>query len=174
MGARKKAILVSVALIGVFTLCMSVGAIAANPTGVSVSANVPSTIQLNMPITAVNFGGGPLAPGSSYTQVITASINSNKGWSLKVTKDHDLLGGTSAETIPSADLTFTSASADPNVTVKVLTPTEFPTVAQGAATAVGGTRGSSISSSISYSLTVPWDQAPDTYSATHTYTATQP
>lgn len=168
MGRR--AALGALVMLGAVALFLSAGATAANPTSVSVSASVPSTIQLSMPTTAVDFGGAALAPGSTYTQSIGATVNSNKSWTLKVTKDHDLRGAApTPEEIPSADLTFTSASTDPKVT-PVGTPTEFGTNT----TVCSGTRGSSLASTITYSLTVPWDQTPDTYSATHVYTATQP
>jgi hypothetical protein len=168
---KRKVVIVSLVVVAAFTLFVCAGALAANPTSVSVSANVASTIQLSMPTTTVNFGGGSLAPGQTYNQTITASVNSNKAWSLKVTKDHDLHGaGATPEDIPSADLTFEATSSDPAVTYKAPAGTQFGT----AVNVVQGNRGNNIASSIVYSLTVPWDLAPDTYSATHTYTATQP
>jgi hypothetical protein len=166
----RRAVFTGLIVAAATALFICAGAIAANPTSVSVSASVPSTIELTMPTTVVNFGGGSLAPGSTYTQGISASVNSNKAWTLKVTKNHDLRGtGATPEDIPSADLTFTSSTSDPKVT-PVGTPTEFGTNT----TVCSGARGNNLSSTITYSLTVPWDQAPDTYSATHVYTATQP
>jgi hypothetical protein len=149
-----------------FLAIMCAGAIAANPTDVSVSLTVPSTLQLDMPTTAVAFG--TLQPGDSSNGVISATINSNKAWSLKVTKSDDMTGAVSGEKVPNANLTFVTTSANPNVTVK-------GSGTFGTGTLVcSGTRGSSITSTITYSVTVPWDLAPDTYTATHTYTATQP
>lgn len=168
MGARRAAI-IALVVMGSFVVFMCAGALAVNPTDVSVTATVSSTVQLNMPTTAVDFGG-PLEAGQNYQQAITASINSNKNWRLAVTKNRDLTGAVSLEVIPSANLTFETTSADPKVTVKAPAGTQF-----GTDTVVcEGTRGSGISSTITYSLSVPWDLAPDTYTATHTYTATQP
>ena len=164
--------LVVLVVVGAFALFLCSGAFAANPTNVSVSANVASTLQLSMPTTSVDFGGGPLAPGTSYDQVITATVNSNKAWSLKVTKDHDLSGtGATPEVIPSANLTFGAKSLDPLVTYKAPAGTQF---SESAVNVVQGNRGSGISSSICYNLNVPWDLEPDTYRAAHVYTATQP
>lgn len=166
-GTRTMAI-IGVAILGAFALFMCVGAFAATQQDVDVSASVASTLQLNMPTTTVDFGGGPLESGQTYTQAISASVNSNRGWSLRVTKDHDLQGVT--ESIPSSALTFGATSGDVRVTFKAPAGTTFGT----GTLVVQGTRGSGISSSIGYSLSVPWDQEPDTYTATHTYTATQP
>ena len=159
-------VVLAVALMA-FLVVMFAGSIAsaADPQ-VSVSLTVPTTLQLDMPTTSVPFG--TLQPGSSDSKPITATINSNKGWSLKVTKSDDLTGAVSGEKVPNANLTFVTTSANPNVTVK-------GSGTFGTGTLVcSGTRGSSITSTITYSVTVPWDLAPDTYSATHTYTATQP
>mgnify|MGYP000993959186 CR=1 FL=1 len=164
---RKKAALIVLVVAGAVALFLCSGAFAANPTNVSVSANIATTLQLTMPTTSVDFGGGPLAPGSDYTGVITATVNSNKAWSLKVTKDHDLRGtGATPEVIPSGNLTFEATSADSRVTYKASANTPF---GDTAVDVVRGNRGSNITSSITYSLRVPWELAPDTYSATHTY-----
>jgi len=171
---KRKLVLAGSVVVGAFMLFMCAGSLAKIPTNVTVSAQVPATIQLDMPTTTVNWDGKSLEPGGTYTQTISATINSNKGWTLSVYKDHDLTGtGGTPETIPSADLTYTSASSDTRVTSKRTEAIEFP-VQEYETWVVKGTRGSGITSTITYSLTVPWDLAPDTYTATHTYTATQP
>ncbi|MBU4273895.1 MAG: hypothetical protein KJ907_08355 [Actinobacteria bacterium] len=168
---RKILIICAGVMVTFIMVLMCVGAMAVNPTDVSVSANVAATITLDMPTTVVNFGAGPLAPGAVYNQAIDATVSSNKGWSLDVRKNQDLTGAVSLEVMPSSNLTFTSDSANPRVTQKRTTATEFPAADDYA---VQGTRGGAILSTISYSLDVPWELEPDTYTATHTYTATQP
>ena len=168
MGTRRKAILVALVVVGALTLFVCAGAIAADspPIAVSVSATIPSTIQLTMPTTSVTWGAA--VPGTVMTSDITASVNSNKAWSLKVTKNHDLQNVGETQTILSSNFKFT-ATAPPGGT-GTLTATEFGT----GVTVVAGVHGSGMGTTISYSLNVPWDQEPDTYLATHTYTATQP
>jgi hypothetical protein len=112
---------------------------------------------------------GAAVPGTTVTADITASINSNKAYALKVTTDGDLTGAVSLETIPSANFTF-GATLPAGGTYNAPPSTTFGTDVS----VVAGARGSARSTTISYSLDVPWDQAPDTYTATHTYTATQP
>ncbi|MHB8893846.1 MAG: hypothetical protein ACYC99_01535 [Candidatus Geothermincolia bacterium] len=166
MGKRKKAVLVALVVVGALGLFMCTGALAVNPTSVTVSATIPSTLQLTMPVTSVTWSG-PQTPGATVTGDITASINSNKAYALKVTKDHDLQGAT--ESIPSANLTF-GATLPVGGTYNAPAGTTFGTDTR----VIEGARGNNRNTTISYSLTVPWDQAPDTYSATHVYTATQP
>lgn len=170
MGAsRKRLIIGSIVVLSAFGLFLCAGAFAANPTSVSVSANIASTLQLNMPVTSITWSG-PQEPGATVTGNISATINSNKAYALKVTKDHDLTGtGPTPETIPSANLTF-GATLPTGGTYNAPAGTTFGTDTR----VIEGARGSGLSTTITYSLTVPWDQAPDTYSATHVYTATQP
>ena len=168
---RKKLSVLLAGLFCLFLLVMGMGALASNPQGVSVTANVPPTLTLGMPATAVNWGGSNLAPGTQYDQTITATVSSNKDWSLMVYKGGDLSNGT--DTIPSSNLLYTSSSSDPKVTA---TRTDRAFIANPGEYCVQGTRGGSISSSIQYNITVPWDVTPGTYTVAggHTYTATQP
>jgi len=168
MGTRRKAILVALVVVGALTLFVCAGAIAADPQPVTVSATINPTLQLNMPTVSVTWTGAQAIPGTTVTAPITASVNSNRTWTLKVTANHELQNAGASETIPSADFTFTS-TAPPSGTGQP-TNTEFGTDI----TVATGVRGSSQSTTITYRLAVPWDQAPDTYTATHTYTATQP
>jgi hypothetical protein len=166
--AKRKVIVATVVIVGAFTLFMCAGAMAVNPTNVNVSATIPSTIELSMPTTSVTWGAA--VPGTIMTSDITASINSNKAYALKVTENHVLTGtGATPPTIPSADFTF-GATLPAGGTYNAPAGTQFGTDVS----VVAGARGSARSTTISYSLNVPWDQAPDTYTATHTYTATQP
>lgn len=165
---RKWTILVGLGLIGLFVLFMSIGAVADNPTNVSVSATIGPTIQLNMPTTTVDFGGGSLEPGQNYGQVISATVNSNRDWQLAVTKDQDLTSG--SDTIPSANLTFGATAVNFTETYEAPAGTEFGTDT----VVVSGNRGGGLDTNISYSLDVPWTVPDGVYTATHTYTATQP
>ena len=123
-------------------------------------------INFRLSSSAVNFGGGTIEPSfSRYTDVLYATINANKAWRLSVSKDHDLTGVSG--TIPSENLTF-AAEGPPGKTTFAATPgTQFGTNTG----VVEGTRGSFLTTTITYSLNVPWTLEPDTYSATHTYTA---
>jgi hypothetical protein len=167
--AKRKVIVATVVIVGAFTLFMCAGSLAADspPKAVDVSATISPTIQLDMSTTSVTWGAA--VPGTTVTADITASINSNKAYALKVTTDGDLTGAVSLETIPSANFTF-GATLPAGGTYNAPPSTTFGTDVS----VVAGARGSARSTTISYSLDVPWDQAPDTYTATHTYTATQP
>ena len=143
-------------------------ALAANPENVSVSAPVASTIRLAVSKNTVDFGGGSLDPETgSYSDSLTATVRSNVAWELQVEKNQDLTSPSGI--IPSSQLTFTSASANPRVTAVQGSDTEFGLT--GSPTMVAqGTRGNNIDVSVNYGLNITWDDAPDTYSATHTYT----
>lgn len=168
---RKRLSILSAGLLCIFLLVMGMGALANNPQGVSVTANVPPTLSLDMPTTAVNWNGSNLSPGTQYTQTITATVSSNKDWSLMVYKGADLSNGT--DTIPSASLVYSTTSASSNVTA---TRTDRTFLTNPGEYCVQGTRGGSISSSIQYKITVPYDVTPGTYTVAggHTYTATAP
>jgi hypothetical protein len=172
MGKRTKVMaLAGVMLVAAFMVFMGVGSFAANPESVSVSAAVASSLQLAVNTNTVDWGGGSLAPGSSYSDSITATVNSNKPWSLAVRKSQDLTNGT--DSIASSNLTYTSSSSDGRVKGLVGSATQFNT--SDANVCSGCDRGANMSLDVNYSLTVPWDvEGGLTYSATHTYTATQP
>lgn len=168
---RKKGLIIGGVLVGCLVLFMAVGALAVNTAGVSVSANVAPGLELTMSSTTINFGGGALAPGSVHADSTIATVNSNKLWSLKVKKDTDLTYLT--YTIPSANLTYTSTTTTPaTVHNTVVASTPFSTT--DASTCSACDRGSAMSLTMNYSLTVPWENEPGTYTATHTYTVTQP
>ena len=170
MGTRKKAVILALVVVGALGIFMCSGAFAATSATVTVSATINPTIELTMPTTSVTWTGAQALPGTTVTAPITATINSNKAYALKVTQDHVLTGiGTTPPTIPTADFTF-GATMPTGGTYNAPAGTQFGTAVR----VIEGARGSGLSTTITYSLTVPWDQAPDTYSATHTYTATQP
>lgn len=168
MSMRKKTTVVGLVAAAALALFAFAGATAANPTDVTVSATVPTMLQLDMPTTAVTFG--TVNPGDpAVTRNITATINSNKAYALKVTKNHDLQNAGGTQTIPSSYLTF-GATMPAGGTYNAPSGTQFGTDTE----VIAGARGSGRSTTITYSLSVPWDQEPDAYTATHTYTATQP
>ena len=149
-----------------FTACLA--ASAGTEATVDVSAQAAGVIQLSMTEASVNFGGGLLTPRETpYAQPITAVVNSNKAWRITVTKDRNLTGGT--ESIPSGNLTFTATGPSGKTTYQAPAGTEFGSNTR----VVEGTRGNGLSTTITYSLLVPWELEPDTYTASHTYTATQ-
>jgi len=162
----KRMALVGVILLGASMLFMSVGGFAANPQAVTVSATVQASMQLTMASTLA-FGSQP--PGT-YAQSLAASVNSNKTWSMGVVKSGDLTDGT--DTIPSADLTYTSSSADPLVQGLQGSATQFGIASTNVCN--GSLRGSGETLNVNYSLTIPWNVGDGTYTATHTYTVTQP
>ena len=126
----------------------------------------PPTIQFSISVSTVNFGGGSLTPQATpYTQPFTTAVNSNIPWRVSVTKDHDLQGA--AELIPSSDFSFSAVGPAGGTTYQAPAGTQFGTDVL----AVEGTRGSNLTTTITYSLIVPWSIQADSYSATHTYTA---
>lgn len=159
-------------LLGVLAALLAVAlggfALAANPENVSVTAPVAQTIRLSVSKNTVNFGGGSLNPETgSYADSLTATVRSNVDWRLQVEKNRDLTG--TGNVIPSSQLTFTSSSSNPRVTAVQSSATEFG--ATGSPTMVAeGTKGNNIDVSVDYGLTITWDDSPDTYTATHTYT----
>ena len=169
---RKKLVFICVILVGCFVLFMGAGVFAATTSDTSVSATLAPGIELTMNSTTLNWGGVSLAPGSTYTDnTLTASINSNKEWSLQVKKLGDLTFGTA--TIPSAYLTWTSTSTTPTkVHGLVGGDTEF--LSTNAATCSACDRGAGMNVTMHYKLIVPWDNEPGAYTATHRYTVTQP
>jgi hypothetical protein len=122
---------------------------------------------------AINYGS--MAPPTSDTaHIIGATVNSNKAWNLYVSKNQDLTKG--ADTIASTNFLFRGEAPGAGVTLDISAYTEFATGSPGTLLA-HGTRGSGRTLTVRYSLTIPWDAEGDdtnTYTATHTYTATQP
>jgi len=147
-------------------LALSGFALAANPENVNVSAPVASTIRLSVSKNLVDFGGGSLDPETgSYSDSLTATVSSNVLWELQVQKNRDLtglLGGV----IPSSQLTFGSTSADGRVIATQPAGTEF---GSSATMVAQGNRGGNIGLTVAYALDIEWEDAPDTYTATHTY-----
>jgi len=166
---RKKTVLIGAIVLGLLVASMYGGAFAANPENVNVSAQVSPTVRLTMSETLVDFGGGPMEPGLQ-TEDITATVSSNRGWDLKVTKSQDMTGVAHSMVIPSASFTFGASTGDARVTYTAPASTQFGTDV----TVCSGNRGGNMDTTVSYSLDIPWDVEPDTYTATHTYTATQP
>ncbi len=123
-------------------------------------------LQFALSASTVNFGGS-MAPGQTYTQTVTASINSNQTWRISVTKSGDLTGTT--DSIPSSYFTFGAVGPAGKTTFQAPAGTQFGTDTL----VVAGDRGGNMSTSITYRLSVPWEVAPDSYSASHTYTAVQ-
>ncbi|MDY6794939.1 MAG: hypothetical protein SWK76_06630 [Actinomycetota bacterium] len=146
-------------------------AMAANPENVDVQANVGQTIRLSVTKNLVDFGGGSLNPETgNYSDSLTATVRANVLWRLQVEKDQDLTGTIDpGNVIPSSQLTFTSSSSDARVTAVQSSDTEFG--ATGSPTMVAeGNRGSGMDVDIDYALTINWEDPPDTYESTHTYT----
>ncbi len=123
-------------------------------------------LQFALSTSTVDFGGS-MSPGHVYTQTVTAAINSNQAWRISVTKSGDLQGATGS--IPSSYFTFGAVGPAGFTTYQAPAGTEFGTDTL----VVSGTRGSNMTTAITYRLSVPWTLAPDSYSAAHTYTAVQ-
>lgn len=159
-------------LLGAATLLLvfllGIPAQAANPENVSVSATVAEALRLSVSTNTINFGGSLLPDGGPgqdgvYTQDLGATVYANRPWRLQVSKDQDLTSPSG--TIPSSRLTFTSSSSDGRVTATRSTATEFGTDTMVAE----GNRGGNIGVTVSYRVDIEWEDAPDTYIATHTY-----
>jgi hypothetical protein len=110
--------------------------------------------------------GGSLTPGT-YTQSLTAVVNSNQTWRISVTKSGDLTGASGS--IPSSYFTFGAVGPAGKTTYQAPAGTEFGTDTL----VVAGNRGANLATTITYRLSVPWTIAPDSYSTAHTYTAVQ-
>ncbi|MFH1150077.1 MAG: hypothetical protein V1748_06360 [Actinomycetota bacterium] len=166
--------LVGVGLMALLVMALGAGAFAAQDTEqVAVQVTVPATIQLALDTASIDYG--TLAPPTTDTsEVIGATVNSNKAWNLYVSKNQDLTKGT--DTIASSNFLFQGENAGAGVTLDVSSYAQFASGAPGTLLA-HGTRGSGRTLDVRYSLTIPWDvEGDDTtpYTATHTYTATQP
>ncbi|MBC7253536.1 MAG: hypothetical protein H5T72_06180 [Actinobacteria bacterium] len=151
-------------------LLLGVPAQAANPESVTVSATVAEALRLTVSETTVDFGGSLLPDGGPtgngvYTDTLGAAVSANRPWRLEVTKDRDLTSASGY--IPSARLTFTSSSSDGRVTAKQSSATEF---GSSAVMVAEGSRGGNINVTVSYRVDIEWEDAPDTYTAVHTYT----
>jgi hypothetical protein len=124
------------------------------------------TIEFRLSSSTVNFGGGTLEPRTAlYTDTLGATVNANMPWRISVSKDRDLTSASGV--IPSENLTFAVSGPAGKTTYAAATGTQFGTNVR----VVEGTRGSNLMTTITYRLNVPWTLAPDTYSATHMYTA---
>jgi len=148
---------------------LGVPAQAANPQDVNVSATVAEALRLTVSKTTVNFGGSLLPDGGPggdgvYTDTLGATVSANRPWRLEVDKSGDLTSASG--TIPSERLTFTSSSGDGRVTATQSSATQFGTDVMVAE----GNRGGNINLSVNYRIDIEWEDAPDTYTATHTYT----
>lgn len=166
----RKTKMMAVAGVIVLGACMAFMSMGAGAADVSVTATVSSVLSLSVG-SPVAFG--TVVPGTTATGSTLATVSSNKIWSLKVTKGGDLVtgaGGTGL-TIPSANLTYGSTTSNSKVKNVQAAGTQF-----GTDTNICNTcdRGSGMAVTVSYSLLVPDDVEPGAYTATHTYTATQP
>lgn len=170
MKGKTRAAVLMGALAALLVVALGGFALAANPEQVTVTAPVAQTIRLAVSKNAVDFGGGNLDPETgSYSDSLTATVRSNVDWQLQVEKNRDLTGADPGNVIPSSQLTFTSSSSSPKVTATRGSATEFGLL--GSPTMVAqGIKGNNIAVSVNYALTVTWEESPDTYTATHTYT----
>lgn len=169
MRKRMKVLGAMGALAMLALLLLGAPAKAANPENVDVSATVAEALRLTVTGAPVDFGGSLLPDGGPgldgvYTDSIGASVSANKPWTLVVDKDQDLTSGSGV--IPSSRLTFTSTSGDSRVTATRGSATEFGTDVMVAE----GNRGGNIALTVNYRVDIEWEDAPDTYTATHTYT----
>lgn len=154
---------IAVALVGGMALAQ------ANQTAqVSVTAVVNGLWRITLSTNAINYA---LDPGQTdNTQSVVANIRSNQNvdWYLKINKDHDLQMG--AETIPSANFTYTGSGG-----AGTWTDGEFPAapaVGYDAADSERKVTGHGLDLTTTYSLTIPDDQTAGTYTNTITYTLT--
>jgi hypothetical protein len=161
--------LTGVILLAGFMVLMSIGGFAANPETVNVSVTVPATIQMNMTGMPVSYGS-LVPPTTDTSKTLGVTISSNKDWSLAVKKGGDLSDG-GVNTIPSANFLFRGQNPGAGVTIVTGSYTQFGLADTTVAT---GTRGASRTLDVNYSLLIDWNVEAAAYSATHTYTATNP
>ena len=145
-------------------------AMAATSQNVNVSAPVASTLSLDVSKATIDFGGGNLDPETgSYADSLTATVRSNVNWQLQVEKNRDLTGVNPGNVLPSSQLTFTSSSGNSRVKEVQSSATEFELIGSPVMVAQG-TKGNNIGVTVNYALNITWDDSPDTYTASHTYT----
>ena len=149
---------------------------AATTGNVSPSVTVDSTLSLTIE-NGTNVQWGSKAAGTTQTGTIQAVIGANTGWNLTVqaTAGHsgtnELTDG--SHPISTSYFKYTSAAgspAPPNGT-DVTTATPFDGSNQTPVW-TGGTAYAGCKVAITYNLQIPANQAPGTYTATHTYTLT--
>ncbi len=139
---------------------------AANPENVNVSATVAEALRLTVSGAPVDFGGSLLPDGGPgldgvYTDSLGATVSANRPWRLEVDKDGDLTSPSG--TIHSSRLTFAASSGDGRVTN--LGSGQFGSDVMVAE----GNRGGNINITVNYRVDIEWEDAPDTYTAVHTY-----
>lgn len=135
--------------------------------GTTVSVTVPPAIAITVPATHVLSA----TVGSQTTTNLGIGVKSNTTWDMTVYKDQNLTVG--ADVIPSARLLYTSSSTNGS---GVGADTQFETSATPTNIVTGGTKTgeAGATATVSYKLTVNYDDNPGAYSAVHTYTATAP
>lgn len=144
---------------------------------VSPTVTVSTTVSLAMEDVSNVEWDTPHGAGSSLSGTIQARIGANTTWTLTVqptsghTTTNNLTDG--SHSIPSSCFTYTSAAGSP-----------APSGGSGISSAIpfdganqtnvwtGGTTTADCGVAITYNLQIPANQAPGTYTATHTYTVT--
>jgi hypothetical protein len=171
MSKRTKILaLVGLMLVGAFVVFMGIGGFAASDAkSITVTAGIAKTIQMTSGGNAT-FASSAVPGGVAVTATTSMTVSSNATWAMTVYKSQDLTNGGSA--IPSADLTLTSSGVEGTVTGVTIGLLASPTTI-----CTGCTRGFQRTVGISYSLLLPddstsWGLADGTYTATHTFTAT--
>jgi hypothetical protein len=152
------------------------GSAGAATTGtVTPSVTVESTLSLTLE-NGTNVQWGSQTAGTTHTGTIQAFVVANTGWKLTVRRtsdvgtDYGLKGADLTNHIPSSNFTFTSVQGSPAPSGSgVTSPTEFPH-ASNADVWTNGTAALSSRVAVTYSLSIPANQYPQGYSATHTYT----
>jgi len=139
---------------------------------VTPSVTVSSTLSLTIADSS-NVVWGSKAAGTMQTGVIQAAVGSNTDWALTVSSDttYGLAGLDGSHHIVGSNLTYTSAAGSPAPTAgSGVTDTQFGTA--GTDVWTGGAPTGVCGVAITYNLTIPANQYPQPYSATHTYTLT--
>lgn len=159
---RSIRLLLLVSVLAVFGLIMTSGvAMAANPSVVSVTANVPSSLDLTIASgSPVAFGS--VVPGDVSNQSLVLNVKSNKPWNLAV-KTGGLLKNVGGSTIASSQLLYSGGDK---------TDTQFTVTDVNLYTANQAKTGST-DVTVAYKLTVLWTDDPGAYTASHTYTLAQ-
>jgi hypothetical protein len=153
----------AMALTGIFLVCafmfsMLIGAwvcdAATTPT-----VNVNKKIEFTIPTTA----SMTIDPNGSGSTNLSVNAKCNSGWTITVSKNHDLQNGSA--TIASANFTLTTPTVPAGM--------EFPATATQCWNGARGDNSGTFAYAVNLTgVTSWWDVDSGAYTATHTYTAT--
>ncbi|MBU1944506.1 MAG: hypothetical protein KKE36_12640 [Actinobacteria bacterium] len=134
------------------------------------SADPSSALGLSCPSGEIDFGGGMLVPGRTYTETIHLGVQAKGAWTLRMEKDHGLVGEATGESIPSSCMSMNVSSEGEGVSFVAPSGAH---VGDGVTVARGSTGEVPAATQVTVVIRVyiPWDVEPDVYRMTQIYSA---